>query len=436
MAQPFDLIILTNGPGEVTTWLRPVVQAVRAHWGSLPRISVVLAPCSHSTGQEAAIARSYPEVDRVQAAKHFFPFLLWGKTAESWSWFSQGVVLFLGGDQFFPLVIGKRLGFKSLIYAEWEARWWRWIDGFGVMNAQVLEKIPPKYQAKFQVVGDLMVDISQKAQQTSTPPIVGLLPGSKGMKLAQGVPLLVATASVIRRQRPAVKFLLPVAPTITVQTLLHYGDRQRNPIVKRFAAPAIELCHTGDQPYLQVADGTQIQLITDFPAHQDLRQCQLCLTTVGANTAELGALGLPMLVLLPTQQLDAMRAWDGIPGLIAKIPWLGTWFVRWLNRRIITHARKHRVRYAWPNIWAKKDIVPELLGELDPETLGALVLDYLDHPEKLTAMQASLQACRGEAGAAHKLTLMIGDLLHLTTVDLGHQPPPVHHQDSRLNQGE
>lgn len=149
MAQPFDLIILTNGPGEVTTWLRPVVQAVRAHWGSLPRISVVLAPCSHSTGQEAAIARSYPEVDRVQAAKHFFPFLLWGKTAESWSWFSQGVVLFLGGDQFFPLVIGKRLGFKTLIYAEWEARWWRWIDGFGVMNAQVLAKIPPNTRLNF-----------------------------------------------------------------------------------------------------------------------------------------------------------------------------------------------------------------------------------------------------------------------------------------------
>lgn len=119
------------------------------------------------------------------------------------------MVLFLGGDQFFPLVIGKRLGFKTLIYAEWEARWWRWIDGFGVMNAQVLAKIPPKYQAKFQVVGDLMVDISQEAQQTSTPPIIGLLPGSKGMKLAQGVPLLVATASVIRRSAQRCNFCSP-----------------------------------------------------------------------------------------------------------------------------------------------------------------------------------------------------------------------------------
>jgi lipid-A-disaccharide synthase len=38
----------------------------------------------------------------------------------------------------------------------------------------------------------------------------------------------------------------------------------------------------------------------------------LCLTTVGANTAELGSLAVPMIVLLPTQQLDAMRAWDGL----------------------------------------------------------------------------------------------------------------------------
>jgi lipid-A-disaccharide synthase len=99
MSKPFDLLILSNGPGEISTWVRPVIAAVREQFGSLPRISVVLSPCSHSTGQEAAIARNYVGVDRVQGAEHFFPFLLWGKTAENWSWFDQGVVLFLGGDQ-------------------------------------------------------------------------------------------------------------------------------------------------------------------------------------------------------------------------------------------------------------------------------------------------------------------------------------------------
>ncbi|MBV5261088.1 lipid-A-disaccharide synthase [Synechococcus moorigangaii CMS01] len=427
MAQPFDLVILTNGPGEVTTWVRPVVQAIRQRLGSLPRISIILAPCSHGTGRETAIARSYPEVDRVQAAKHFFPFLLWGKTAENWSWFSQGLVLFLGGDQFFPLVIGKRLGFKTLIYAEWEARWWRWIDGFGVMNGQVLKKVPPKYHAKFQVVGDLMVDVPDAETPPSSVPILGLLPGSKGMKLAQGVPLMVATVKAIHARRPDVQFLLPVAPTITIQTLLEFGDRHRNPLVESFAAPPIQLRHQDNQTYLQIVGGPQIQLITDFPAHQWLRQCQLCLTTIGANTAELGALGLPMLILLPTQQLDAMRAWDGIPGLLARIPLVGTWFAGWLNRRIIAYVRRHQIRYAWPNIWAKKDIVPELLGELQPDELATLVLDYLDHPKKLLAMRQALQACRGEPGAAQKLTTMICDLLQLTAVieakDVGKTQP-------------
>ena len=117
--QAADILILSNGPGEVTTWVRPVVRALRQHLGaaSLVRISVVLAPCPNGTGQEEAIAKSYPEVDRVQGAEHFLPFLWQGKTAENWEWHKKGVVLFLGGDQFFCLVIGKRLGYRTVVYA-------------------------------------------------------------------------------------------------------------------------------------------------------------------------------------------------------------------------------------------------------------------------------------------------------------------------------
>ncbi|MGV0029477.1 lipid-A-disaccharide synthase, partial [Phormidesmis priestleyi ANT.L61.2] len=58
-----DILILSNGPGEVTTWVRPVVRALRQQLGddhSLVRISVILSPCPNATGKEAAIARSYP----------------------------------------------------------------------------------------------------------------------------------------------------------------------------------------------------------------------------------------------------------------------------------------------------------------------------------------------------------------------------------------
>ncbi|MDY7024011.1 MAG: lipid-A-disaccharide synthase, partial [Cyanobacteriota bacterium] len=166
--QPIDILILSNGPGELTTWVRPVVVALRnqlKNQAENVRISLILSPCPHATGKEVAIANSYPEIDRVQSADYFWQFLLSGKTADSWDWSPQGVVVFLGGDQFFTVIIAKRLGYRSVIYAEWDARWWRWIDVFGVMNHQVIEAVPRQYLPKFQVIGDLMADVQLRQNQ-------------------------------------------------------------------------------------------------------------------------------------------------------------------------------------------------------------------------------------------------------------------------------
>ncbi|MFM7366270.1 MAG: lipid-A-disaccharide synthase, partial [Sphaerospermopsis kisseleviana] len=155
-----DILILSNGPGEVTTWVRPVVKALREQLGydiSQVRISVILSPCPHASGKEVSIASSYPEVNRVQAPEHFWQFLLTGKTAENWDWRKKGVVVFLGGDQIFPVIIGKKLGYKTVVYAEWEARWHNFIDCFGVMKPQVIKNVSPQYAHKFTVVGDLML---------------------------------------------------------------------------------------------------------------------------------------------------------------------------------------------------------------------------------------------------------------------------------------
>jgi lipid-A-disaccharide synthase len=64
---------------------------------------------------------------------------------------------------------------------------------------------------------------------------------------------------------------------------------------------------------------------------------------VGANTAELGALAVPMIVLLPTQQLDAMRSWDGLPGLLANLPVLGSSFAKAINWIIMKQVMKQGV---------------------------------------------------------------------------------------------
>jgi len=367
------------------------------------RISVMLSPCPHATGKEAAIASSYPEVDRVQSSEHFFDFLIWGKTAESWDWREKGVVLFLGGDQVFPLIIGKRLNYRTVIYAEWEARWYRRIDAFAVMNESVRKKVPGNYREKMTVTGDLMADVQQVDFATNaTEAIIGILPGSKAGKLAQGVPLCLAIAEKIYQKRPQTRFILPVAPTLDLETLASFADPTVNALVKKMGGVSGKLI-AGKNPMIQTSGGLMIELVTEFPAKGIMSQFSVALTTVGANTSELGALAVPMIVLLPTQQLDAMRSWDGLPGVLARLPVVGTVFAKIINGWMIKQKRL----YAWPNIWAKAEVVPELVGELQPEDVANRVLDWLENPEQLAQIRDRLKQVRGKSGAAHAIAQLV-----------------------------
>ncbi|MEM7756767.1 MAG: lipid-A-disaccharide synthase [Cyanobacteria bacterium P01_A01_bin.40] len=411
--QPTDLIILSNGPGEVATWVRPVVKILPQVFGqqmSQIRISVLLSPCPHSTGKEVAIAASYSEVDRVLPASNFLAFLLWGHTPENWQWYQKGIVLFLGGDQFYTVAISKRLGYSSLVYAEWDARWYRLIDRFAAVNQQVIERVPQSYRQKFTVVGDLMVDAASEVERLvitteEEHPLIGLLVGSKPAKLFQGLPLCLAIAEQIQQHLPQARFIIPVAPTLDLTAISDYADPQHNPLIRVLGNVEGTLVMDGatQLPYLRTSGGTKIELITKFPAYENLVKCQICLTTVGANTAELTALKVPMMVMLPTQQLDAMRSWDGIPGILANLPGLGSVFAKLINWFILKQGRL----FAWPNIWAKKEIVPELVGKLQPEIVASLVLDYLAHPHKLQIMRDHLSAVRGKTGAAKQIADII-----------------------------
>lgn len=435
MDMPVDILILSNGPGEVTTWVKPVVRSLRQQLGDdhqQVRVSVVLSPCPNATGQEGDIARSYPEVDRVQDAKHFFPFLLWGQTQDNWDWRDRGIVIFLGGDQLFPVIIGKRLGYSTLIYGEWDTRWHRWVDQFAVMKPELIDQAKLQYRHKFTVIGDLMADVTDTPTNPSTPSpihpsthppihslhltdqteLIGLLPGSKAAKLAMGVPFVCAIADQIHAARPQTRFVIPVAPTLQLEELAKFADVTRNPMVQRVNGSAAQLVRPNEPdalPYLKTESGLKIYLWTGFPAHAVLSRCRFCVTTVGANTAELGALAVPMVVIIPTQQLDAMRAWDGIPGILANLPGVGTLFAKLINTVFLRNLGDRLL--AWPNIWAGHEIVPELIGQLQPADIAKLGINWLEHPEALDQVRADLRQVRGESGAAHRLAeLVVGEI--------------------------
>jgi lipid A disaccharide synthetase len=251
-----------------------------------------------------------------------------------------------------------------------------------------------------------MADLSESARSEAPLPAgewLALLPGSKRAKLRVGMPFLLETADRLAALRPGCRFLLPLAPTTAVEELLNQAG-PANPIARTYRSGQPRLLAPD---LLETPAGTRIRLVRENPAYGSLSQCSLALTTVGANTAELAALGVPMLVLVPTQHLHVMQAWDGLAGMLGRLPLL-----RWLFGVLITAWRlRHRGFLASPNIAAGRLVVPERVGAITPEAIAAEAADWLAAPERLEQMRADLRSLRGQPGAVASLAALVQELL-------------------------
>jgi hypothetical protein len=100
---PVDIVILTNGPGEIAAWVKPVVAAMQQqtnkHFSDI-HILVVLAPCPHASGGEFQLLQTFDDIDRCQGPEGFWQLLLLGQSLRNWDWRKRGLCIFLGGDQF------------------------------------------------------------------------------------------------------------------------------------------------------------------------------------------------------------------------------------------------------------------------------------------------------------------------------------------------
>ncbi|WP_353089772.1 glycosyl transferase [Synechococcus lacustris] len=408
------IVLVCNGPGELTTWVRPLAQALHRLRslrplapGAAENLRLVLVPCPNATGTEHRVANAMGLFERVIAAREFWWLLLQPNRYGPWP--TQGVVVFLGGDQFWTVLLSARLGYRHITYAEWVARWPQWNDRIAAMGAAAANQLAPRWQQRCTVVGDLMADLTNYASsesQLTAGEWVALMPGSKRAKLQVGVPFMLRCAELLQQMRPQVRFLLPVAPTTSVAEIINYGSPS-NPLQHFYGNSTPQLLERDGERWLKSWNGCEILLIETQPAHHFLSQCSLALTTVGANTAELGALSVPMLVLVPTQHLHVMQAWDGWLGLLARLPLL-----RWLLGVALTTWRmRHRGFLAWPNISAGHLVVPERVGTITPEGIAKEAEQWLANPHKLQSMAEELRNLRGKSGAVAQLAAMVDELL-------------------------
>ncbi len=408
---------MSNGPGELATWVRPLAEKLHTKVLMRPRDSsspislrLVLVPCPNATGHEINAATKWNQFEKITPAHQFWNLLLRPKKYGFWP--PKGLVVFLGGDQFWSVLLSARLGYSHLTYAEWVARWPQWNDKIAAMSNNVRDRLPKRFKKRCTVVGDLMADLNNLAKEEEPLPEgrwIALMPGSKSSKLCIGVPFLLEVSDNLVKLLPGCKFLLPIAPTTNIHEIKKFIS-SKNPIASQYNTGLKKIISSEKDQYwhkLITNAGTIIHLNENSPIHNQLSQCSLAITTVGANTAELGSLGIPMLVLVPTQHLNVMEAWDGIIGLLGRLPLLR----RCIGLLISLWRIKNRGYLAWPNISAGRMIVPEKVGILHPKEIAIEASEWLLSPKRLQGMKNDLQSLRGKPGAVEAMSQEVMNLL-------------------------
>jgi lipid-A-disaccharide synthase len=156
-----------------------------------------------------------------------------------------------------------------------------------------------------------------------TAQVVALLPGSRRSEIKLIAPRVLAAAAILHRQRPGLRFVLPVAPGMRALV---------EPLVLRFAP------------------GVPVDLL-DGGSHDALAACDVTLVASGTATLEAALFKRPMVI---------------------------TYVVSWFN-----FQRMKRLRLQpWvglPNVLCRDFIVPELLQDAaTPEALARATIEWLD----------------------------------------------------------
>ena len=409
------VVIITNGPGELSTWVKPVVDNLNKINNSFQKenrlsfsLRLVLVPCPNGTGKEFGVANSWNKFELITKSKSFWKLLISPSSFATWP--KKGIIIFLGGDQFWSILLAKRLGYLNITYAEWITRWPRWTQIIAAMNENVKNRLPSKYKYKCKIIGDLMADIEPKSKITLNKKekiYIALLPGSKKAKLSIGIPFFLEMVDHIAKENKDVNFIIPMAPTTNIYEY-EFFQSQDNPIANCYSSRIKKIKNLKNSIFnhvIETSKNTKLYLVKKHPSYEILKKCDLAITTVGANTAELAAIAVPMIVVLPTQHLNVMNAWDGIFGIIGKIPFFNNLFTLIVKYWYL----KTKKFFSWPNIKAKKIIVPERIGNITPKEIAREAVFLVNKKENLHKIKAELLKQRGEKGAAKKFAQIIVD---------------------------
>ncbi len=383
------ILMTTNSPGEVATWVRTVVpQLKRAH---LPlEIVVALVPCPYASGAEKAVVESIEGVDQVLTS--------WQTTLLALGWTRWpnrfDLVVFLGGDPWHALLLARTLQCPTCGYFDSRNSWAKWFDY-------------PLFAREFDMdvhgslVGDLMVDsmslesLLVTASREDEVPVLALFPGSRPWHVKAALGAFIHVFERISPRVPTARCLLVCSPFVSDSQMQKALDHPWS-----LGIPAAKGKVVNGQILLE--SGIVIEVLRGRPS-QIFPRFDVALTIPGTNSAELAVAGKSFVVVV--HEL-AIIGGGGLLNLVEKLPVPVSW------KKYIRYRKLSRLDFlAIPNKFAQKKIVSEIILTRDTLDLEDRLVELLQDPEARRLQGEALQAVMGQPGAALCISQKVCSLL-------------------------
>ncbi|MBN1613552.1 MAG: hypothetical protein JW950_03705 [Deltaproteobacteria bacterium] len=395
-----QVTITVNGPGEVAGWLQPLVSELRKRQ-PLIRICVAVVPCVYSTGLEYDLIRSQTEIDAVCTAKETMSLVFRNRLPPGFHRNGSGFVLHLGGDSVLTLLLARRLGQPCLAYVEKPIPMETFFAAVFYSGIWADSRVA-KSNGK-RIIGDMMIDAAMMHCRGRLPArsglnTVGLYPGSRDYLVKFVLPFYAAVAEKLKTCRTDIEWLLAKSDFLAGDFLRDIPDVNDG---RRIEGVNLSWLTEAGREYVVTPTGIRIEIL---PHGAVAARAKLVLTLPGSNTAELAALGVPMIITIPSWKSELIP-WPGLTGHVDRIPFIGKYI-----KRAVGHLIYRSIGYAaHPNRRIRSMVVPELVGHIRTGQVVDLVRTMLD--SDLRPLEDKLRAVMGPPGATGRLVTELQDFL-------------------------
>ncbi|MFO7815442.1 MAG: hypothetical protein R6V14_06880 [Halanaerobiales bacterium] len=392
-----DVILTTNSPGEVSAWVKPVVKKLN-ELNIDKNIYVFTPPCVFSSGNEERVISGIEGVTETYNSSEYLKYIIFNKRPRNFVSSNKGFVLSLGGDLMHAVFLGKKLDYPIYSYTEKGYGFKNSIKKFYLSDNKIYDKLKASGipLSKLKVAGNLMFDsinpslsrekTKQLLNKREEEIIIELLPGSRPNEFKFMLPLFFNTIIQINKREKKYKYILSKSKFIE--------DKKIEKIINNKRIKG-KVKYLKDKKIFKINDDIEVRIYDRYP-HSIMRESDFALTLPGTNNIELAALGTPMLIILPLNKPELIPL-QGLIGLISEIPLLG----KIIKRFIIPKKVQEREFISLVNYLAEKEIVPEMVGQINSNDLSEKVVSLVNN--ELDSIKKELDKFGSEGGASEKI---------------------------------